>query len=110
MSAMSEYRAEEDARLGWRASAACRNSDTDLFFPPGNTGPALDQVEAAKAVCQWCPVRQACLQFAFETGQTDGVWGGTDEIERAKLRRAWRREPARAGEGRRSDARPSSVG
>jgi hypothetical protein len=40
-------------------------------------------------VCQGCPVRDACPQYAFETRQTDGIWGGTTERQRRRLRRAW---------------------
>jgi WhiB family redox-sensing transcriptional regulator len=75
---------------GWRDQAACRSSDADLFFPAGNTGVAASQIEAAKAVCRSCPVRVACLQFALESNQEAGIWGGTDEEERRKLRAAWR--------------------
>jgi WhiB family redox-sensing transcriptional regulator len=75
---------------GWRDHAACRDLDPDLFFPAGATGPAVDQIEAAKAFCASCPVREACLQFALETNQDAGIWGGADEEERRKLRRSWR--------------------
>ncbi|MFE6486965.1 WhiB family transcriptional regulator [Streptomyces sp. NPDC057757] len=76
----------------WRESAACRSVDPDLFFPIGSTGPALFQINGAKAVCQGCPVREQCLEWALETGQSVGVWGGTSENERrALLRRASRR-------------------
>ena len=74
----------------WREKASCRSTSQDLFFPVGNTGDALDQIEAAKAVCLACPVRAACLQFALETNQEDGIWGGTGEDERRRLRRVWR--------------------
>ncbi|MFD3619522.1 WhiB family transcriptional regulator [Streptomyces sp. NPDC058676] len=71
----------------WRDHAACRQEDPDLFFPIGSTGPALVQQEQAKAVCRRCPVREPCLQWALDTGQTLGVWGGTSENERRALRR-----------------------
>lgn len=61
---------------GWRDQAACRHTDANLFFPSGSTGTAIDQIEAAKAVCRPCPVQAACLRFAFETNQEAGVWGG----------------------------------
>ncbi len=73
----------------WRDTAACRDTDPDLFFPVGTTGPAIDQIAAAKAVCEVCPSREECLQFALATNQDSGVWGGTSEDERRKLRRAW---------------------
>ncbi|MBC2864756.1 WhiB family transcriptional regulator [Streptomyces mexicanus] len=71
----------------WRYRAACREEDPDLFFPIGSTGPALHQTERAKAVCRRCPVQEECLQWALETDQTSGVWGGTSETERRGLRR-----------------------
>jgi len=75
---------------GWRDQAACLDTDAALFFPVGTTGVAVDQIEAAKAVCRTCPVHDACLQFAFETNQEAGIWGGKDEDERRRLRRVWR--------------------
>jgi WhiB family transcriptional regulator, redox-sensing transcriptional regulator len=75
---------------GWRDQAACRHTDPNLFFPAGSTGLAIEQIEAAKAVCRSCPVQDACLRFAFETNQEAGIWGGTDEDERRRLRRSWR--------------------
>ncbi|MGW7268126.1 WhiB family transcriptional regulator [Streptomyces sp. NPDC054842] len=80
----------------WRESAACRTADPDLFFPIGNTGPALLQIEEAKAVCRVCPVRDACLEWAMDSEQTQGVWGGTSEDERRALRRRTANRRARA--------------
>ena len=73
----------------WRRSAACRGCDVALFFPVGSTGPAVDQIAAAKAVCGHCPVRADCLDFALVTNQESGVWGGATEEERRRLRRSW---------------------
>ncbi|MBL3669999.1 WhiB family transcriptional regulator [Streptomyces sp. M2CJ-2] len=71
----------------WRTRAACRDEDPDLFFPIGTSGPALLQTEQAKAVCRRCPVREQCLDWALESGQSLGVWGGTSETERRALKR-----------------------
>ena len=73
----------------WRNVASCRDTDPDLFFPIGTTGPALEQIEAARAVCMECPAQEPCLEFALATNQESGVWGGTSEEERRKLRRSW---------------------
>jgi len=78
------------ARADWKAQAACRAITPDLFFPLGSTGDAVDQIKAAKRVCQGCPVCHECLRFALETNQEAGVWGGTSEEERRALRRTWR--------------------
>jgi hypothetical protein len=32
-------------------------------------------------------VREACLQYALATNQSDGIWGGMDSQERRRLRR-----------------------
>jgi WhiB family redox-sensing transcriptional regulator len=73
----------------WRDRAACRDTEPDLFFPIGTTGPALEQIEAAKAVCRMCEAQPACLEFALATNQESGVWGATSEEERRRLRKAW---------------------
>jgi WhiB family redox-sensing transcriptional regulator len=73
----------------WRAKAACSDTDPDLFFPIGTTGQALEQIAAAKLVCSGCEVRAACLEFAMATNQESGVWGGTSEEERRKMRKTW---------------------
>lgn len=73
--------------MDWRHDAACRDSDPELFFPIGNTGPALLQIEQAKQVCRTCPVIADCLQWALDTGQEAGVWGGASEDERRLMRR-----------------------
>jgi WhiB family redox-sensing transcriptional regulator len=71
----------------WRGRAACRDSDPDLFFPVGSSGTAVEEIQAAKAVCGTCTVRPQCLAFALESNQEAGVWGGLDEEERRRLRR-----------------------
>ena len=73
----------------WRTQAACRDTDPDLFFPVGTTGAAIEQIEAAKAVCGACPAQAPCLEFALATNQESGVWGGTSEDDRRLLRKAW---------------------
>lgn len=79
----------------WRELAACRESEPSLFFPVGSTGPALDQIAAAKKICTSCNVREGCLQYALETNQEAGVWGGYAEDERRRLRKRWLAERRR---------------
>lgn len=71
----------------WRAESACRDTSPDLFFPVGTTGPALEQIAAAKQVCETCEVREPCLEYAINTNQDSGIWGGTSEEERRIMRR-----------------------
>lgn len=82
--------------MDWRHDAACLDEDPNLFFPVGNTGPALRQIEAARAVCCRCPVSDSCLEFA-ETHRLDsGVWGGLSEEERSGAQRRAQKAAARA--------------
>ena len=86
--------APSPTRTDWFDEADCRDADTTLFFPVSESGAA-----AAKAICETCPVREACLEFAVDTRQPDGVWGGMTPIERHRLirrrQKAARKERAR---------------
>ncbi|MFI7355924.1 WhiB family transcriptional regulator [Streptomyces avidinii] len=84
--------------MNWRHEAACRWEDPDLFFPVGSSGPALMQIEEAKAVCHRCPVMENCLQWALEGGQDLGVCGGMSEDERRVVKRRAARARARSAD------------
>ena len=73
--------------MTWRNRAACLDEDPELFFPIGNTGPALLQIKEAKLTCGRCKVVETCLEWAMESGQDFGVWGGLSEDERRSLKR-----------------------
>lgn len=83
---------------GWRNWAECSDEDPELFFPIGNTGPALLQLEDAKTVCKRCPVQLACLSWALDMGVEFGVFGGMSEEERRALKRRAARQNAMADE------------
>jgi WhiB family redox-sensing transcriptional regulator len=61
----------------------------------GTTGLALDQIATAKMICAACPVQEDCLQYALQTNQESGVWGGYAEDERRRLRKRWLAERRR---------------
>jgi WhiB family redox-sensing transcriptional regulator len=71
-----------DPEQDWRARAACRGTDPDLFFP--TTG---DLPWEAMAICSACPVINACLRYALTTNQEHGIWGGRSERQRRRLQR-----------------------
>ena len=73
--------------MTWRNRAACLDEDPELFFPIGNTGPALLQIEEAKAVCRRCEVVDICLKWAVEFSHDAGVFGGLSEDQRRALKR-----------------------
>ena len=88
---------KEHLAMDWRHRSACLDEDPELFFPIGNTGPAILQIEEAKQVCRRCDVREQCLAWALEAGQDHGVWGGMSEDERRALKRRNARTKARSG-------------
>nr|WP_269813102.1 WhiB family transcriptional regulator [Ornithinimicrobium sediminis] len=49
----------------------CHEHPADLWFAE-----LPEQVEAAKALCTDCPIRQQCLAGALERAEPWGVWGG----------------------------------
>lgn len=83
----------------WRDLAACRDSEPDLFFPIGTTGPAVEHIERAQAICGACAVQEECLQYALESNQEAGVWGGYQEDDRRRLRKRWLAERRRRAVG-----------
>lgn len=70
----------------WKASAECADLPTDLFFPDTG-GQSVPDVAAAKTVCERCPVRQECLDYAVDRGERWGIWGGLTYTERRTVRR-----------------------
>lgn len=75
------------AERDWRDDAICRDTDPALFFPVGTTGNALVQIDRAKEVCDECHASPDCLDFALDTNQDSGIWGGLTEEERRVIRR-----------------------
>jgi len=78
----------------WRELALCTQVDPELWFPVKGESPA-----AAKLLCGRCEVRAECLEFALDSNEQFGVWGGLSSDERRALRRRrrLRRALERAG-------------
>ena len=68
-------------RPWWHAEAACRGTDAIFFVDRG------ESAEPAKAICSTCPVVDECRDFALDSGEKHGIWGGTSERERRVLRK-----------------------
>jgi WhiB family transcriptional regulator, redox-sensing transcriptional regulator len=74
----------------WRDRASCSRINAVYFFPPGHfeRKPEKDDRENhARELCASCPVRAECLEHALAIGETHGIWGGLNELERRRLRR-----------------------
>jgi WhiB family redox-sensing transcriptional regulator len=74
---------DQDEPLDWQERALCAQTDPEAFFPEkgGST-------REAKRVCTRCEVRDECLEYALAHDERFGIWGGTSERERRRLRRA----------------------
>lgn len=70
----------------WRAHARCKGVDPVIFHPVNE-----DDADEAKAICELCPVREPCLEYAVTAREKDGVWGGLTARERRRLIRQRRR-------------------
>ncbi len=75
--------------LSWRQRGACRGLDPEIFYPASD-----EEADEAKAVCAECQVRKACLEFALDTREAEGIWGGTTARERRRVLRQRRKTAA----------------
>jgi WhiB family transcriptional regulator, redox-sensing transcriptional regulator len=64
----------------WRDQARCAEVDGELFFPEkgGST-------REARKICAGCEVRAECRDYALESREPWGLWGGLSERERRHL-------------------------
>ncbi len=70
--------------LVWKQAGACRGLDAAIFHPDPTKGQSASQ---ALAVCGECVIQKKCLDFALSAREDVGVWGGTTERERRRIRR-----------------------
>lgn len=68
--------------LTWQVGARCLEADPEVFFPERG-----GSSKAARAVCNDCPVKVECLRYALANREQFGIWGGTSERERRRLRK-----------------------
>ena len=78
----SAQQPETAADTPWADFGRCVGVDPDVFFPRHGQDAA-----PAKSLCRQCPVRSACLEWALDTNQKHGIWGGMTEGQRRRLRR-----------------------
>lgn len=70
----------------WRLEARCIGIDPEVFYPEQG-----DQAWEVKRLCQGCPVRIKCLEWAIEVGDEWGIWGGVGPKDRIRITRARKR-------------------
>lgn len=76
-------------RAAWRDQALCAElvrageADPDWWFPaqhkPG------EERDIARAICQRCPVKEPCLDWAVKLPELHGIWGGLSVKQRRSI-------------------------
>ncbi|MGH9187196.1 MAG: WhiB family transcriptional regulator [Acidimicrobiales bacterium] len=64
----------------WMRFGKCREYPPATFFPSDGVG-----VDKARKLCEDCPVKSPCLEYALAERIDHGVWGGTSERERRRI-------------------------
>ncbi|PEG59591.1 WhiB family transcriptional regulator [Mycolicibacterium boenickei] len=77
----------ESASPDWRSRGNCRDADPIVFYGPDRERAAARRrrVASAKAICQTCPVKRACLRQSLRFPEPHGVWGGLTADERSNM-------------------------
>jgi WhiB family redox-sensing transcriptional regulator len=75
----------------WMAEGNCNSISPSTFFPSDGVG-----VDVARKICEGCPVKAVCLEYALANRIDHGVWGGTSERERRRILRQRRQRAAAA--------------
>ena len=82
----SQWLAELTRRPLWHARAACRGAGADAFVVSRGANHAV--MNRARAICNVCPVRRECLDFALADMDCVGIWGGLSHKQRKQMRSA----------------------
>ena len=72
------------SEVDW-GQAACLSTDTESFYPEG-AGEALATNRVLVKICNNCPIKSECANYAIHNEQ-HGFWGGLSPSERAEIRK-----------------------
>lgn len=67
--------------LRWQDGALCAQTDPEAFVLYRGAS-----MKMGRKICAMCDVTESCLAYALEN-DVEGLWGGTSDAERAKLRK-----------------------
>lgn len=84
-------RERKQAPRGWMVKGLCRTEKipVDVFYTANNE---------SRAICDRCPVAWECRQYAFDTEEKYGIWGGVNFAD-------WQHPQNQVGEKRLNDPR-----
>jgi hypothetical protein len=67
----------------WASRGKCVGAaNPDDWFPVSEA----KALAVVNALCEGCPAKTACLAYALERPELEGIWGGTTDAQRAQLR------------------------
>jgi hypothetical protein len=72
-----------DTNPNWQNKGACRGSERNIWFSQRGENKAIQE---AKRICNTCPIKQKCLEYALYWNEQYGIWGGLTVRERRKHR------------------------
>jgi WhiB family redox-sensing transcriptional regulator len=78
----AEGRAAREGRPAWMTRGVCRGEPIETFFAERGG----DAYKRAQRLCDRCPVRRECADYAIADPLIFGWWGGMSERERRKVR------------------------
>lgn len=106
MTAGRERRILSETNDSFKARALCKDVSPKVFFPYGSgyhpplpkhdpdKSPLIQAehlvAQAAIAICDRCPVRVPCLEYALSIHEEEGIWGGTTPTDRRLMVRVRR--------------------
>lgn len=75
-----------DDRWLWANLGSCQGQ-SELFFNDQDDPRRVrrDKEDAAKSICERCPVIVQCRRYVIKARELYGVWGGLTEMERHQL-------------------------
>lgn len=85
----NNFKLPEGYGTAWIGKSACLGIDPDNFVPDKDSSSSIDYDLATRVACGTCVVRADCLDYALTVlpSRTQGMWGGTSENERRKIRK-----------------------
>jgi WhiB family redox-sensing transcriptional regulator len=75
--------------MDWKALGNCRGEDPNSFYPENNRWAEQER----KKICRGCPVFAQCMDHAIRYDEL-GIWGGTTDRERRKIKARYVRPSA----------------
>jgi Transcription factor WhiB len=63
----------------------CAQTDPDMFFPD-NPAETKVYLKLVRPLCNRCEFQAPCIEYALEHSELMGIWAGTTQKERQRIR------------------------